>query len=107
MTVAKARRQLTKQINHDVSIYPIRRPDRDGTHFLPPNTPKDSLMGSIQIIDALRFFQQSLVRNMKLYPDIRDDGLFCIESGVDDADTSVKEGGITRQYSLAISVEIM
>ena len=68
MTVAKARRQLTKQINHDVSIYPLRRPHRDGTHFLPPNTPKDTPTGSIQIIYALRLFQKSLVRNMKLVP---------------------------------------
>ena len=55
--------------DHDVSIYPIRRPHRDGTHFIPSTTPRDSLMGSIQIIYALRFFQKSLVRNMKLVPD--------------------------------------
>jgi len=54
--------------DHDVSIYPIRRPHRDGTHFLPSTTPRDSLTGSIQIIYALRFFQKSLVRNMKLVP---------------------------------------
>ena len=64
--------------DHDVSIYPIRRPHRDGTHFLPSTTPRDSLMGSIQIIYALRFFQKSLVRNMKLVPGFRDDGLFYI-----------------------------
>ena len=35
---------------------------------LPPNTPKDTPTGSIQIIYALRLFQKSLVRNMKLVP---------------------------------------
>ena len=64
--------------DHDVSIYPIRRPHRDGTHFLPPTTPKDSLMGSIQIIYAFRFFQKPLVRNMQLAPGYPRCGLFYV-----------------------------
>jgi hypothetical protein len=80
---------------------------RDGTHFLPSNTPKDSLMGSIQIIYAFRFFQKPLVRNMQLAPGYPRCGLFYVWSGIDDANARVKEGGITRQCSLGISKEII